>query len=72
MKKALKVYALASQLILTLALLPVIGIFIGRHYDKDGNLPSILAGVGLFIGLIIDIIFVLQFLRFEERNDRRT
>lgn len=69
MRKALNVYVLATQLIFTLVVLAVVGVFIGRYLDPEGPLDAILAGVGLIIGLILDLIFIFQFMRFHQRNE---
>lgn len=73
MRKAIRIYVLATQLILTLALMGVIGIFVGKKYYSDNSMMTpILAGVGLIVGLFLDILFIFQFLRNEARHEKTT
>jgi uncharacterized membrane-anchored protein YhcB (DUF1043 family) len=51
----------------------VIGIFIGKKYYSDNSMMTpILAGVGLIVGLFLDILFIFQFLRNEARHEKTT
>lgn len=70
MRKALNVYVLATQLIFTLLVMAIAGILLGKHLDPEGSLNAILAGVGLIIGLMLDVLFIFQFMRFQARNEK--
>ena len=62
--------SLLHNLFFTLLILSVGGVLLARYLNPDyPPLQAILAGVGLIFGLILDIIFILQFLRFQKRNE---
>ena len=64
--KNLKVYALVTQFVFQLAILGVLGYFIGYKIDPDGLLKGILAIVGVLIGLIAFIIQVIKMVGVED------
>lgn len=72
MRKAVHIYAFASQVILTLVVLGVAGVIIGNRIDPDGHYPALFAGIGLIIGLFLDVIFIIQYMKAEEKNEKRT
>ena len=58
--KNLKVYALVTQFVFQLAILGVLGWFIGYKIDPDGILKGILAIVGALIGVVAFIIQLIK------------
>lgn len=64
--KNFKIYALVTQFIFQLAILGVLGYFIGYKIDPDGILKGILAIVGCLIGLIAFIIQVIKMVGVED------
>lgn len=64
-------YTMVIQLFFTIIGLSVLGIYIGRKVDPEGELATYLAAAGLFIGLFISVITMLQFIKSEERYERR-
>lgn len=59
------------QAIFTVIGLSVLGIYIGRKLDPEGDLATYLAAAGLFIGIFVGFFTILQFLKSEERYERR-
>ena len=53
MGKYARIYALATQGILTMIILAVLGYFIGMKINKDSIFPGLFAGIGVIIGVII-------------------
>lgn len=68
MRKGLKIYVLVTQLIMTLIILGVSGILIGRRIG-DGSKASLFAGIGLIIGVFTNLIFIINFIKNEEREN---
>lgn len=64
-------YTMVIQLFFTIIGLSVLGIYIGRKVDPEGELATYLAAAGLFIGLFISVITMHQFIKSEERYERR-
>ena len=56
----LKVYALVTQFVFQLAILGVIGYFIGYKIDPDGILKGVLAVIGVIVGIIAFIIQLVK------------
>ncbi|MBE0701208.1 MAG: hypothetical protein IH571_05935 [Acholeplasmataceae bacterium] len=65
-------YVLVMQLIFTVAGLSLLGAYIGMKINPDGSLPSILGGLGLALGIIISFFTILQFIKSEDRYERRS
>lgn len=60
------------QLIFTILGLALIGYFIGTKINSDSDLPIILTAVGLSVGVIVAFMTLLQFIKSEERYERRS
>ncbi len=57
--KIVKAYALFTQGIIGIILLGVLGYFIGHIINKDGILKGVLAIVGVLIGVLIFIRYMI-------------
>ncbi len=66
--KYVKFYVLATQGILTMLILLVVGFFIGYKIDKDSFWPPLLACVGVICGLIIFISYLLYLSKEEDKK----
>lgn len=64
-------YALASQGIISMAVLGVIGFFIGRWIDKHSVWPAILAIVGVLFGLFTLVGNLIYILKQEEKEKEK-
>ena len=64
-------YTMVMQVFFTIIGLSVLGIYIGRKIEPEGELATYLAAAGLFIGLFIGVMTMLQFIKSEERHERR-
>jgi len=67
-------YTMVMQAIFTVIGLSVLGIYIGRKLDPEGDLATYLAAVaavGLFLGVFIGFMTLYQFIKSEERYERR-
>lgn len=64
-------YTMVMQMFFTVIGLSVLGIYIGRRLDPEGELATYLAAAGLFIGLFIGFMTLYQFIQSEERHERR-
>ena len=71
--KYARFYALTTQGILTIAVLGVIGFFIGRAIDKNSVWPGVLAAIGALCGLASFICTLLRLLKEEDKikNERK-
>lgn len=70
-RKILMTYTMVMQMFFTVIGLSVLGIYIGRKVDPEGELSTYLAAAGLFIGIFIGFMTLLQFIKSEERYERR-
>lgn len=66
--KAVKYYAVGTQGVFTMALLGVLGFFIGYKINKDSLWPGVLAAVGILCGLFSFITCILYLLKEEEKK----
>lgn len=71
MKRAVWLYALITQFIVTMIVLAIAGYLLGGHLDPNGNLDVTLAGVGLGISFFINMILIYNFMKQSERIDKR-
>ena len=72
MKKATKFatfYRMATQGILTMIMLMGAGFGIGYLIDKDSFWPPVLAAVGVLVGLVIFISYLLYLSKAEDNKD---
>ena len=64
-------YAMASQGIISMAVLGIIGFFIGRWIDKHSVWPAILAIVGVLFGLFTLVGNLIYILKQEEKEKQK-
>lgn len=60
------------QLIVTIIGMALLGHFIGTKMNPDSDMPILMTAIGLSLGVIIAFVTLLQFLKSEERYERRT
>ncbi len=65
-------YMMVMQFIVTTIVMALIGYYVGKRIDEASDLPLILTGVGLGLGVIIGFITLIYMLRSEERYERST
>ena len=65
--KFFKYYLIATQGISTILVLTFVGLLIGWAIDKDSVWPPILAVIGLLIGLVS---FIRYLLRYQEKIEK--
>ncbi len=70
--KHAKVYAIATQGILTIVVLLLIGYFIGNKIDKNSFWPGVLAALGALCGIASFIVTLLKLLKEEEKKNEST
>ena len=69
--KGFKFYSVATQGILTMLLLCVVGMYIGYNIDADSLWPGVLGAVGVLCGLIILITYLLYLVKEEGDKDEK-
>lgn len=70
--KHAKLYAIATQGILTIVVLLLIGYFIGTKIDKNSFWPGFLAAIGALCGVISFIGTLLKLIKEEEKKNEST
>ncbi len=65
-------YMMVMQLFFTIIGMAIFGYFLGRYIKPSSNLPILLTAVGLVMGVIIGFMTLIQFIKSEERYERRT
>lgn len=65
-------YMMVMQLFFTIIGMAIFGYFLGRYINSSSDLPIILTAVGLVMGVIIGFMTLIQFIKSEERYERRT
>jgi hypothetical protein len=70
-RRIMMTYTIVMQLIFSVIGLSVLGIYIGRKLDPEGDLATYLAALGLFLGVFVGFMTLLQFIKSEERYERR-
>lgn len=65
--KGAKFYVIATQGLLTMVILCVIGMYIGYKIDSESAWPAILGALGVLIGLVILITYLLYLIKEEGR-----
>lgn len=68
--KIARIYVIGTQGIFSLLIFTALGYGIGYLIDKDSILPPILAVVGLLLGLVSLITYLLMLLKMEEREKK--
>ena len=71
MGKYARIYALATQGILTMIILAVLGYFIGMKSNKDSIFPGLFAGIGVIIGVIIFVSYMLYLINEDKKNETK-
>ncbi|MCF7930252.1 MAG: hypothetical protein K9L02_01955 [Acholeplasmataceae bacterium] len=71
-RKVLMTYMMVMQVIFSIIGLSLLGIYIGSKIDSEGDLSTILGAIGLILGIIVGFITIMQFVKSEERYERRT
>lgn len=71
MRKGLRAYAVATQFIASILGGALIGLFIAQRQGLDSTYIAIYTGVGLVIGLFSGIVVIFQFIRVEQRREKR-
>lgn len=67
-QKYVRLYAVGTQGILTMIVLAGLGYFIGYKIDETSAWPPILAVVGVLIGLVIFISYLIQLDKEEKKK----
>lgn len=65
-------YMMVMQLIVTIIGMAFFGHFIGTKINPESDMPILMTAIGLSLGVIIAFITLLQFMKSEERYERRT
>jgi hypothetical protein len=65
-------YMIIIQLFFTVIGMSLFGYFIGDKINPDSSLPILLTAIGLSVGVIIGFVTLLQFMKSEERYERRS
>jgi len=71
-RKIFMTYMMVMQLFFTIIGMAIFGYFVGQWLNKESDLPIILTAIGIVIGVIIGFMTLIQFIRSEERYERRT
>ena len=71
MKKGLRAYAAATQFIASILGGALIGLFIARKNGMGSTYVAIYTGVGIVIGLFSGIVVIFQFIKVEQRIEKR-
>lgn len=71
-KKYVRIYAISTQGILTMVMLGGLGYFIGYKINSESAWPPILAVVGLLIGLVIFISYLLQLEKRDKKDESKS
>lgn len=71
-RKVLMTYMMVMQVIFSIIGLSLLGIYIGSKIDSEGDLSTILGAIGLILGIIVGFMTIMQFVKSEERYERRT
>lgn len=68
--KYAKYYAVATQGIITMVVLLLIGYFIGKKIDEHSFWPGLLAAIGALCGLVSFIALLLKLQKKEDKSDQ--
>lgn len=67
-----KLYAVATQGILTMLVLAGLGYFVGYQIDSTSAWPPILAVAGVLIGLVIFISYLIQLDKENKKHESKS
>jgi NhaP-type Na+/H+ or K+/H+ antiporter len=65
-------YMMIIQLFFTIIGMALFGYYLGDRINPDSGLPILLTAIGLSLGVIIGFVTILQFMKSEERHERRS
>ena len=63
-------YMMVMQFITTAIGLSLLGYYIGKKIDEASQLPTLLAAVGLLLGVISGFVILVKMIKSEERYER--
>jgi F0F1-type ATP synthase assembly protein I len=63
-------YMIIMQFITTAIGTSLVGYFIGDRLNPESNLPTLLAAIGLIIGIIGGFVILVRMIKSEERYER--
>ncbi len=66
--KWIKYYVVATQGIVTIVVLLLLGFWLGRYIDKDSFWPGLLAALGAICGLVSFVYLLLRMLKEEGKR----
>jgi uncharacterized BrkB/YihY/UPF0761 family membrane protein len=69
-KKAFAIYTMVIQFFMTIIALSLLGYYIGTKINSNEDLPILLAGVGLFIGVMFGFVTLYKFVKNEDRYEK--
>jgi len=69
-KKAFAIYTMVIQFFMTIIALSLLGYYIGTKINSEEDLPILLAGVGLFIGVMFGFVTLYKFVKNEDRYEK--
>lgn len=68
LSKGIKYYVIATQGLLTMIVLTLIGYYIGYLIDKESFWPGVIAAIGAIIGLVYFIRLLLKIMKEEDKK----
>jgi len=69
-KKAFAIYTMVIQFFVTIIGLSLLGFYIGTKINSHEDLPILLAGVGLFLGVMFGFVTLYRFVKNEDRYEK--
>ncbi len=69
-KKAFAIYTMVIQFFVTIIGLSLLGYYIGTKINSEEDLPILLAGVGLFLGVMFGFVTLYRFVKNEDRYEK--
>lgn len=69
-KKAFAIYTMVIQFFVTIIGLSLLGYYMGTKINSEEDLPILLAGVGLFLGVMFGFVTLYRFVKNEDRYEK--
>lgn len=69
-KRAFAIYTMVIQFFVTIIGLSLLGYYIGTKINSEDDLPILLAGIGLFLGVMFGFVTLYKFVRNEDRYEK--